>query len=110
MNINPKRLNKRLTFKKRVIKKNQNGLAKPSFEDAFTVWGEVVYIPPMNKDYVYGGVLDAEIRAKCIIRYRTDVTADMLVSYNGMTYQANDVEYSPDNRYVTCFLKRYTDG
>jgi SPP1 family predicted phage head-tail adaptor len=110
MNINPSRFNKRLTFKKRAITKNQNGLAKPSFVDAFTCWGEVLYIMPMNKDYEHGGVVDAEIRGKCNVRYRTDITADMLMTYNGMIYQVNDVEFSPDNKYVTCVLKRYTDG
>lgn len=110
MKINPSRFNKRLTFQRRIITKNQNGLAKPSFQDAFTVWGEVTYIMPMNKDYGTGGVVDAELRGKATIRYRTDVTADMLMTYNGMTFQVSDTEFSPDNKYVTCVLKRYTDG
>lgn len=110
MNINPNRFNKRVTFKNRILTKNQNGLTKASFVDAFTVWGEVVYIMPMNKDSEHGGVVNAEIRGKVTIRYRTDITADMLMTYNNMTFQVSDTEFSPDNKYVTCVFKRYTDG
>lgn len=70
-----------------------------------TVWG--TFEPVSVKDYIAAGSTQEQIVARAVIRYRSDVTETMRVSFRGTTYEISGPPL-PDNdsglEYLTLML------
>lgn len=83
--MNPGELRDRITFQ---IKPEQSGGVinlDPTFEDYCTVWAKVEYLK--GREFWSAKAVNAEQTVRLIIRYRTDITADMRVKFGGNTYE-----------------------
>lgn len=82
------------------------GAGTVTWEHVFTLYAD--FQPLSVRDVVTAQAADSEIRARCVIRYRTDVTSKHRVEHRGHVYQI-DGDPLPDSasglEYVTLMLK-----
>lgn len=66
------------------------------------------FTPLSVKDVINAQAADSETRARCVLRYRTDITSKMRIEHRGQMY-AIDGDPLPDDKsgleYITLMLK-----
>lgn len=79
------RLNKRISFLNPISGTDSLGQDKLTYEEFRTVWATVV--PYKSNDSSLYGKKTPEASHKFYIRYRSDITPDMRISYNGKLFK-----------------------
>lgn len=83
-----------------------NGGSKPTWEHALTLWAE--FTPLSVKDVINAKAADSQIRARCKLRYRKDITSKMRLEHMGLMYDIDGDPLPDDNsgrEYITLMLK-----
>ena len=82
------------------------GSSSPIWGPALTLWAS--FEPLSVKDVLNAQAADSETRARCILRYRTDIDSKCRIEHRGQMY-AIDGDPLPDTdsglEYITLMLK-----
>lgn len=84
MNINSGELKHRILLQKRQISNTIDGYVNETFIDHKKVWARAKNL--FGNEYFAALAANAENTIKFTIRYRTDITSDMIIIFNGKTY------------------------
>lgn len=88
MSLDPGELRHRVTFRKNTPVQDSNGDTVDDWADYATVWAG--WEPVSVRDFIQSGANQSQISARCKVRYRDDLTADMQVVHRGRTYQLGE--------------------
>lgn len=84
---------------------SDTGEMESTWEELATVWGSLE--PYSTKDYIAAGSMQEQTMARAVIRYRSDVTSGMRVSFRDQTYNISGPPLpDPDSglEYLTLML------
>lgn len=101
------RLKQRVTVHKATATRSpMGGSSSQTWEPALTLWASIE--PLSVKDVINAQAADSETRARCVLRYRTDITSKMRIEHRGKMY-AIDGDPLPDDHsgleHITLMLK-----
>lgn len=102
-------LNKRVQFQKFEPGLDENGYqTKEGWKPKFECWASVQ--PVSAREFWQAESVHAELSHKVIIRFRSDVTADMRIEYSGRTLEicAPPTDPMEDHRYLTLKCREVT--
>lgn len=100
------RLNKRITLQRFVPKKSKtNQKTKGTYEDAFTIWAEMLCT--QSTIAVDGGAIVYETVYKFNVRKRDDILPNMRIKYKGRTFSLTGapVDWKKENNGMTLLAK-----
>lgn len=101
------KLRNRITVHKATsIPSPMGGSGTKTWTAAFTVWAS--FEPLSVKDVLNAQAANSETRARCVLRYRTDIDSTMQIMHRGRLYEI-DGDPLPDAdsglEYITLMLK-----
>ncbi len=87
--------------------------ASPMGGSGSTIWTpthtlSANFTPLSVKDVINAQAADSETRARCVLRYRTDITSKMRIEHRGQMYAIDGDPLSDDHsglEYITLMLK-----
>lgn len=82
------------------------GSSTPTWTPTATLWA--LFAPLSVKDVINAKAADSETRARCVLRYRNDITSDMRIKHRGQMYAIDGDPLPDDNsglEYITLMLK-----
>lgn len=82
-------LRHRVTIRQKQITHDSNGYPQETWENAATVWAAVE--PLSGREYFQAAAVQAEQPVRFTIRYRSDITAEMRLRYEGKDYDIKAV-------------------
>lgn len=88
------RLNRRITIEQKSVTRDAYGGETITWSTVAAVWAAV--LPIRGREYVAIRQAGAELTTRFVIHYRAGVTPAMRVSYNGATYNIEEVIDSED--------------
>ena len=82
MQVNPGKLDKRLTFQVKDDEVKSPDDPIEGYKDSFTVWGSFL----KGRKYFEAASANSEVQGETEIRFRADVNADMKIKYKNVMY------------------------
>lgn len=79
------RMNKKITFMEYTDTPDELGQSKQGYEEYKTVWASVE--PISSKEIIEAGKYEGEISHRIYIRFRNDITTDMLIKYKDRKFE-----------------------
>jgi SPP1 family predicted phage head-tail adaptor len=83
------KLDRRITLQTLTISRDGYGATIETWTDLDTVWAEVV--PLKGTEYFAAAQIVVEEQLKFRIRYRSDLTEKVRITYNGQTYDVQNI-------------------
>lgn len=97
------KLNRQVTFQRKTTAELPSGEEVTSWVDAGTCWAALENITAADAARQYGQAVQAELRFK--VRYRTDLTTLMALTYSGQRYEVIKLEESQDRTFTLVFVR-----
>lgn len=92
-----KDLQKRLVFQTMIKTDDGQGGSTTSWLDSFTVWGAIEAW--RGREFWFGERLKTAFTHRIIIRYKTGVTSDMRISYDGRLFQIHSIKIEDEKKF-----------
>lgn len=94
--MNPGELRNRVVIKKNTKIKNAFGEVADNWEVVAEVWANIN--PISGKEFFSADTVNSSVSHRIRIRYRKDITSDMIIDYKGRTFEINSIinEYERD--------------
>lgn len=100
------RLRHRVAILQQVQTKNKIGQVVSQWQEHTKLWCE--FVPLSVNAIIFAQATNNQIIARCVIRYRSDITSGMRLVHDGITYQIDGLPL-PDpktgRQYLTLMLK-----
>ena len=96
--MNPGRFDRQIIFRSLSNGRNSSGDVVPTWTTYCTMWANVK--PAQGNEIVTAGKQQAEASIIFTIRYRTDLTEDMDISYNGLFYNITGIQEITRKQYL----------
>lgn len=77
-------LRHRVTFQAKSATRDTHGGEIPGWADSFTVWGRVEFL--RGREFFDAKQIQSEANARITVRYRSDITTDLRVTWDGHTF------------------------
>lgn len=87
MQIDARKLDREITFQRKVPDDSFNGAGKESWAPVATVWAQVQDVLPSRAERIAEGLSIANRPARIRMRYRDDITPDMRIIHGSRVMQ-----------------------
>jgi SPP1 family predicted phage head-tail adaptor len=88
--MNPGELRHRIRILKSVTVTNDNGFEEPSYQEVCNPWAKANSL--FGKEYYAAAAVQAQNTVEFTIRYRTDLTREMIIEFQGKQYNVTDID------------------